>query len=79
VADHLQDGVPTGFDIVTLIYYDDWALSPADRRSLLRGIRSIKTTDTVSANAKAASVNVSVRVVWCRAGGSQIGRAANFY
>jgi SAM-dependent methyltransferase len=41
VADYLQDDLPAGFDIVTLIYYDYCALSPADRGALLRRIRSM--------------------------------------
>lgn len=41
VADYLQDDLPSGFDIVTLIYYDYCALSPADRRNLLGKIRSM--------------------------------------
>jgi SAM-dependent methyltransferase len=41
VADYLKDELPCGFDVVTLIYYDYCALSPADRRALLHRIRSI--------------------------------------
>lgn len=41
VADYLKDELPCGFDVVTLIYYDYCALSPADRRALLRRIHSI--------------------------------------
>lgn len=41
LADYLNDELPTGFDVVTLIYYDYCALSPVDRRALLRRIRSM--------------------------------------
>ena len=41
LADYLNDELPTGFDVVTLIYYDYCALSPADRSSLLRRIRTM--------------------------------------
>lgn len=41
VADYLEDELPTGFDVVTLIYYDYCALSPADRHALLRRVRSM--------------------------------------
>ena len=41
VADYLRDELPTGFDIVCLIYYDYCALSPADRRALLARIRAM--------------------------------------
>jgi 2-polyprenyl-3-methyl-5-hydroxy-6-metoxy-1,4-benzoquinol methylase len=41
VADYLEDELPTGFDVVTLIYYDYCALSPADRHALLHRIRSM--------------------------------------
>lgn len=41
VADYLQDELPAGFDVVTLIYYDYCALSPADRRRLLGRIHSM--------------------------------------
>ena len=41
VADYLNDELPTGFDVVTLIYYDYCALSPVDRRALLRRVRSM--------------------------------------
>lgn len=41
VADYLQDDLPTGFDVVTLIYYDFCALSPVDRRALLHRIRAM--------------------------------------
>ena len=39
VADYLRDDLPGGFDVITLIYYDYGALSPADRHALLRRIR----------------------------------------
>ena len=41
VADYLKDDLPAGFDVVTLIYYDFCALSPEDRRALLRRVRSM--------------------------------------
>ena len=41
VADYLSDDLPGGFDVVTLIYYDYCALSPTDRRALLRRIHSM--------------------------------------
>lgn len=41
VADYLNDELPAGFDIVTLIYHDYGALSPADRRALLCRIHSL--------------------------------------
>ena len=41
VADYLNDELPTGFDVVTLIYYDYCALAPADRRALLGRICSM--------------------------------------
>ena len=41
LANYLSDELPTGFDVVTLIYYDYCALSPADRNSLLRRIRTM--------------------------------------
>jgi len=41
VADYLNDELPAGFDVVTLIYHDYCALSPADRRTLLRRIRAM--------------------------------------
>ena len=41
VADYLNDELPTGFDVVTLIYYDYCALSPTDRRALLQRIRTM--------------------------------------
>ena len=41
LADYLNDELPTEFDVVTLIYYDYCALSPANRSSLLRRIRTM--------------------------------------
>ena len=41
VADYLHDELPGGFDVVTLIYFDYCALSPPDRRTLLRVIHSM--------------------------------------
>lgn len=41
VADYLNDDLPTGFEIVTLIYYDFCALSLVDRHKLLRRIASM--------------------------------------
>ena len=41
VADYLHDELPSGFDVVTLIYYDYCALSPTDRHTLLCLIHSI--------------------------------------
>ena len=41
VADYLEDGLPAGFDIVTLIYHDYCALAPAERRALLRRVHSM--------------------------------------
>ena len=41
LADYLNDELPTGFDVVTLIYYDYCALSPSDRNTLLRRIGSM--------------------------------------
>jgi SAM-dependent methyltransferase len=41
VADYLNDELPGGFDVVTLIYYDYCALSPVDRHALLRRIRTM--------------------------------------
>lgn len=41
VADYLEDDLPAGFDVVTLIYYDYCALSPASRRALLRRIHAM--------------------------------------
>jgi SAM-dependent methyltransferase len=41
VADYLKDDLPTGFDVVTLIYYDFCALSPVNRHALLRRIHSM--------------------------------------
>ena len=40
-ADYLLDDLPTGFDIVTLIYTDFCVLSPAQRASLLGRIRKM--------------------------------------
>lgn len=40
-ADYLEDELPTGFDVVTLIYYDYCALSPEQRRSLLAHVRTM--------------------------------------
>jgi len=40
-ADYLQDELPVGFDIVTLIYTDYSVLSPIQRASLLRRIRKM--------------------------------------
>ena len=41
VADYLNDVLPGGFDVVTLIYYDYCALSPEDRHALLSRIYSM--------------------------------------
>lgn len=41
VADYLSDELGENFDIVTLIYFDYCALSPADRASLLAKIRAM--------------------------------------
>ena len=41
VADYLADELPGPIDVVTLIYHDYCALSPADRRALLQRIRRI--------------------------------------
>jgi len=41
VADYLTDELPGNLDVVTLIYYDYCALSPADRHTLLQKIRSM--------------------------------------
>jgi SAM-dependent methyltransferase len=41
VADYLEDELPAGFDIVTLIYHDFCALAPADRPALLRKVHSM--------------------------------------
>jgi SAM-dependent methyltransferase len=41
VADYLSDELPTDFDVVTLIYYDYCALSPADRMALLQRMHSM--------------------------------------
>lgn len=40
-ADYLVDGLPMGFDVITLIYYDYCALSPAQRRHLLARMRDM--------------------------------------
>ena len=40
-ADYLEDTLPTGFDLVTLIYCDLGALSPAQRRRLLGRMRAM--------------------------------------
>ena len=40
-ADYLSDDLPTGFDIITLIYTDFCALSPAQRNKLLRRMRTM--------------------------------------
>jgi SAM-dependent methyltransferase len=40
-ADYLSDGLPVGFDIVTLIYTDFSVLSPSQRARLLRRIRKM--------------------------------------
>ena len=40
-ADYLEDDPPTGFDVVTLIYYDYCALSPEQRRCLLAHVRKM--------------------------------------
>ena len=40
-ADYLEDSLPAGFDIVTLIYYDFCALSPGRRRGLLAKVRDM--------------------------------------
>jgi len=40
-ADYLSDDLPTGFDIVTLIYTDFCVLSPAQRTTLLDRIREM--------------------------------------
>jgi SAM-dependent methyltransferase len=41
MADYLEDELPTGFDIVTLIYTDYSVLSPAQRAKLLERIRNM--------------------------------------
>jgi SAM-dependent methyltransferase len=43
-ADYLSDDLPAGFDIVTLIYYDLCALSPAQRKTLLGRMRQMLKT-----------------------------------
>jgi SAM-dependent methyltransferase len=40
-ADYLEDELPTGFDIVTLIYTDFCVLSPGQRASLLGRVRGM--------------------------------------
>lgn len=40
-ADYLADSLPTGFDVVTLIYYDYCALSSDHRKSLLAKIHDM--------------------------------------
>jgi len=40
-ADYLSDDLPTGFDVVTLIYTDLCALSPAQREGLLGRMREM--------------------------------------
>lgn len=40
-ADYLEDALPRGFDVVTLIYYDYSALAPAHRQKLLARIHSM--------------------------------------
>jgi SAM-dependent methyltransferase len=40
-ADYLQDELPAGFDVVTLIYTDYCVLSPAQRKTLLGRIREM--------------------------------------
>ena len=41
LADYVEDELPGGFDLVTLIYFDYCALSPNDRRKLLGRIHSM--------------------------------------
>ena len=41
IADYLSDELPTGFDVVTLIYTDYSVLSPAQRAALLARIRDM--------------------------------------
>jgi SAM-dependent methyltransferase len=41
LADYLDDDLPTGFDVVMLIYYDYCALPPQDRQHLLHRIHSM--------------------------------------
>ena len=41
LADYLADPLPAGFDVVTLIYYDYCALSPAQRHRLLATIHAM--------------------------------------
>jgi len=40
-ADYLSDDLPTGFDVITLIYTDFCALSPAQRKKLLGRMRKM--------------------------------------
>ena len=40
-ADYLSDDLPTGFDVITLIYTDLCALSPAQRKKLLGRMREM--------------------------------------
>ncbi|MEG3639168.1 class I SAM-dependent methyltransferase [Magnetococcus sp. PR-3] len=40
-ADYLQDTLPTGFDLITLIYHDFATLSPMQRATLLKRIRGM--------------------------------------
>ena len=44
-ADYLEDELPSGFDIVTLIYTDYCVLSPSQRASLLARIREMLNPD----------------------------------
>jgi len=44
-ADYLSDDLPEGFDLVTLIYYDLCALSPAQREKLLGRMRGMLNPD----------------------------------
>ena len=41
LADYLEDPLPSGFDIATLVYYDYCALAPDRRRLLLNRIHSL--------------------------------------
>lgn len=41
LADYLEDELPSGFDLATLVYYDFCALPPAQRRRLLERIRGL--------------------------------------
>lgn len=40
-ADYLADSLPTGFDVISLIYYDYCALSPKQQRHLLARMRDM--------------------------------------